>query len=32
MLKHIMYGKPGWWVLHIIVIALIFYLGHSVSF
>jgi len=24
--------KPGWWILHIIAIALIFWLGHSVQF
>ncbi len=24
--------KPGWWVLHIIAIALMFWLGHAVRF
>ena len=24
--------KPGWWALHIIAIALIFWLGHAVRF
>jgi len=24
--------KPGWWVLHIIVILLTFYLGHMMTF
>jgi hypothetical protein len=32
MLKHIMRYKPGWWILHIIVIALTFYLGHRITF
>ena len=32
MLKHLMRYKPGWWILHIAAFALIFYLGHMVSF
>jgi hypothetical protein len=32
MLRHIMRYKPGWWILHIIAVALTFYLGHKISF
>ncbi len=32
MLKYFMRYKPGWWVLHIIVIVLTFYLGHIAAF
>lgn len=32
MLKHIMRYKPGWWILHIMAIALTFYLGHRINF
>lgn len=32
MLKYFMKYKPGWYVLHIIAIALTFYLGHLVKF
>ena len=31
MLKHFMRYKPGWWILHIIMIGLTFYLGHMVK-
>jgi len=24
--------KPGWWILHVIMIMLTFYLGHLVKF
>ena len=32
MLRHIMRYKPGWWILHVIVIGLTFYLGHLLDF
>lgn len=32
MLRHFMRYKPGWWVLHIIMIGLTFYLGHMMKF
>jgi len=32
MLRHFMRYKPGWWVLHIIMIGLAFYLGHMMKF
>lgn len=32
MLRHFMRYKPGWWVLHIIMIGLTFYLGHMMNF
>jgi hypothetical protein len=32
MLNYFMLFKPGWWILHIIVIGLTFYLGHMVTF
>ena len=28
----IMFFKPGWWILHIVAIALLFWLGHLVRF
>lgn len=24
--------KPGWWILHIIAIAFVFWLGHAIRF
>ncbi len=24
--------KPGWWVLHIIAVAFVFWLGHAIRF
>lgn len=32
MLKYFMRFKLGWWVLHIIMLALTFYLGHMAEF
>jgi len=32
MLKYFMRYKPGWWVLHVVVIGATFYLGHYMSF
>jgi hypothetical protein len=32
MLQHFMYGRPGWYVLHAVVIGLVFLLGYSVEF
>lgn len=32
MLKHIMRYKPGWWILHILAVAITFYLGHRATF
>lgn len=32
MLKHFMRYKPGWWVLHAVMIGLTFYLGHLMKF
>ncbi len=32
MLKYFMRYKPGWWVLHIAVIALTFYIGSIATF
>jgi hypothetical protein len=32
MLKYFMRYQPGWWVLHIIIIVLTFYLGHKMTF
>jgi len=32
MVKYFMRYKPGWWVLHIIVISLTFYLGYIMTF
>ncbi len=23
-----LFGKPGWWILHVLMIALVFWLGH----
>jgi len=32
MMQYFMRYKPGWWILHIIVIGLTFYLGHLATF
>ena len=32
MLRHFMRYKPGWWVLHAVVVSLTFYLGHMAAF
>lgn len=32
LIKHFMRYKPGWWILHIIVIGFTFYLGHLATF
>jgi hypothetical protein len=32
LIKHFMRYKPGWWILHAIVIGFTFYLGHIVRF
>lgn len=32
MLKHLMYPKPGWIVLHVVAIVAMFLLGYSVHF
>jgi hypothetical protein len=32
MLRHFMRYRPGWWILHLIAVALTFYLGHLVEF
>lgn len=31
-MKNFLLFKPGWWVLHIAAIALVFWLGHAVGF
>jgi hypothetical protein len=28
MLKYFLAGKPGWWILHGVVVIVVFYLGH----
>jgi len=32
MLKHIMYPKPGWIVLHVFAVVALFLLGYSIHF
>jgi hypothetical protein len=32
VLKYFMRFKPGWWVLHVFMIGLTFYLGHMAHF
>jgi hypothetical protein len=32
VLKYFMRFKPGWWILHILVVGFTFYLGHMVRF
>lgn len=32
MLRHFMRYKPAWWVLHILMVGLTFYLGHMMTF
>jgi hypothetical protein len=32
MLRHVMYPKLGWFILHGVAITLVFLLGYSVSF
>jgi hypothetical protein len=32
MLKHLMYPKPGWIVLHVAAVTAMFLLGYSVHF
>lgn len=32
MWKNFMLFKPGWWVVHILAILAMFYLGHKVDF
>ncbi len=32
MLKHFMRGKLGWWILHVVVILIVLWLGHFVQF
>jgi hypothetical protein len=32
MLKYFMRYKPGWWILHILVVGGTFYLGHFMTF
>lgn len=32
MIQYFLRYKPGWWILHIIMISLTFYLGHLVDF
>ncbi len=31
-MKYFLLFKPGWWVLHIVSIAFLFWLGHAVGF
>jgi hypothetical protein len=31
-LPHILYPRPGWFILHAIVIVMVFLLGYSVKF
>jgi hypothetical protein len=31
MFRFMLY-KPGWWILHIIAIAFVFWLGHAIRF
>ena len=28
MLKYFFAGKPGWWILHVMAVIVVFYLGH----
>jgi hypothetical protein len=30
--KYIMLGTPGWWILHVIAIALVLYAGYASRF
>ncbi len=32
MLKYFTRGKLGWWILHVVVILLVLWLGHFVQF
>ena len=32
MLKHFMRYKPGWWVLHAVMVGMTLYIGHIVKF
>jgi len=31
-MKRFMLFKPGWWILHVLAIILLFWLGHLVNF
>jgi len=31
-MKYFLMFKPGWWILHIVAIAFMFWLGHIVRF
>jgi len=31
MFRFMLY-KPGWWILHIVAIAFVFWLGHAIRF
>jgi hypothetical protein len=32
MLRHIMYPKPGWFLLHAVAVTLVFLLGYAAKF
>jgi len=32
MLKHFVRGKTGWWILHLVAVALVVWLGHFIRF
>jgi hypothetical protein len=32
VLRHFLRYKPGWWILHILAVAVTLYLGHVVRF
>lgn len=32
MLKHFIRGKLGWWILHVVMILIVLWLGHFVQF
>jgi hypothetical protein len=32
MLKHLIRFRIGWWILHIVAISIVFWLGHLVNF
>ena len=32
MSKHFIRGKLGWWILHVVVILIVLWLGHFIKF
>jgi hypothetical protein len=32
MLKYFIRGRKGWWILHVLAISFMFWLGHTIRF